>query len=211
VDVKSLRGKRVGVTGLGSGPDNLLREVLKRNGIEGGRDLTILALGLPGTLATALRNGAIDAAMISPPFNFVLRDAGFRDLISFLNEDFVELQGSILAHERLFQSEPPTVTKFVRGSIKGLRYARDNKPGTIPILLRYMKIREDLAGQYYDQVRPIMTADGAVSTEMQRKYLDQALKVLNPKEPPSIERIYNYSIARKISAELDGAGWKPGR
>jgi NitT/TauT family transport system substrate-binding protein len=208
-DVKSLRGKRVGVTGLGSGPDNLLREVLKRNGIEGGRDATILALGLPGTLATALRNGVIDAAMISPPFNFVVRDAGFRDLLSFLNEDFVELQGSILAHERLFQSEPATVMKFVRGSIKGLRYARDNKAGTIPILLRYMKIREDLAGQYYDQVRPIMTADGAVSAEMQRKYLDQALKVLNPKEPPSIERIYNYSIARKISAELDGAGWKP--
>jgi NitT/TauT family transport system substrate-binding protein len=46
-DIKSLKGKRVGVTGLGSGPDNLLRETLKRNGLEGGRDVTILALGLP--------------------------------------------------------------------------------------------------------------------------------------------------------------------
>src|SRR5258707_13832478 len=75
-DLKSLRGKRIGVTGLGSGPDNLLREVLKRTGIEGGRDATILALGLPATLATALRNGIVDAGMISPPFNFAVRDAG---------------------------------------------------------------------------------------------------------------------------------------
>jgi len=95
--------------------------------------------------------------------------------------------------------------------MKGLRYARENRAGTIPILLRYMKIREDLAGQYYDQVRPIMTADGTVSVDMQKKYLDQALKVLNPKEPPAIERIYNYSLARKINAELDASGWKPGR
>ena len=210
-DVKSLRGKRIGVTGLGSGPDNLLREVLKRNGIEGGRDATILALGLPGTLAAALRNGIVDAGMISPPFNFVVREAGFRDLVSFLKEDFVELQGSVLAHERLFQSDPGLIEKFVRGTVKGLRYARENKAGTIPILLRYMKIKADLAGQYYDQVRPIMTADGTVSVDMQKKYLDQALKVLNPKEPPSVERIYNYSIARKINSDLDGAGWKPGK
>ena len=210
-DVKALRGKRIGVTGLGSGPDNLLREVLKRNGIEGGRDATILALGLPGTLAAALRNGVVDAGMISPPFNFVVRDAGFRDLVSFLKEDFVELQGSILAHDKLFQTEPATVEKFVRGTVKGLRYARENKAGTLPILLRYMKIKDDLAGQYYDQVRPIMTADGTVSIDMQRRYLDQALKVLNSKEPPSVERIYNYSIARKVNAELDATGWKPGK
>lgn len=210
-DVRSLRSKRIGVTGLGSGPDNLLREVLKRNGIEGGRDAAILALGLPGTLAAALRNGAVDAGMISPPFNFVVRDAGFRELVSFLKEDFVELQGSILAHERIFQTEPATVEKFVRGTAKGLRYARENKAGTIPVLLRYMKIKEDLAGQYYDQVRPIMTADGTVNMEMQKKYLDQALKVLNPKEPQSVERIYNYTIARKINAELDAAGWKAGK
>jgi len=210
-DLKALRGKRIGVTGLGSGPDNLLREKLKQNGLEGGRDATILALGLPGTVANALRAGTIDAGTISPPFNFLVRDAGFRELASFLKEDFVELQGSILAHEKTFQSDPILIEKFVRATLKGLRYARENKAGTIPILLRYMKIKDELAGQYYDQVRPIMTNDGTVSVEMQRKYVDQALKVLNPKEPPAAERLYNYSIARKVNAELDAAGWKPGR
>lgn len=210
-DVRALKGKRVGVTGLGSGPDNLLRETLKRNSLEGGRDVTILALGLPATLAAALRAGTVDAGTISPPFNFAVKDAGFRELVSYLKEDFVELQGSILAHERLLQSDPALVEKFVRGTVKGLRYARENKAGTIPILLRYMKLKEDLAGQYYDQVRPIMTADGTVSVELQKKYLDQALKVLAPKDSPAVERIYNYSLARKINAELDAAGWRPGK
>ena len=156
-EIKALKGKRIGVTGLGSGPDNLLRETLKRNGLEGGRDATILALGLPSTVATALRAGTVDAGTISPPFNFMVKDAGFRELVSYLKEDFVELQGSILTHEKILQSDPALVEKFVRGTVKGLRYARENKAGTIPILLRYMKLQEDLAGQYYDQVRPIMT------------------------------------------------------
>jgi NitT/TauT family transport system substrate-binding protein len=210
-DIKALKGKRIGVTGLGSGPDNLLRETLKRNGLEGGRDATILALGLPSTVATALRAGTVDAGTISPPFNFMVKEAGFRELVSYLKEDFVELQGSILTHEKILQSDPALVEKFVRGTVKGLRYARENKAGTISILLRYMKLKEDLAGQYYDQVRPIMTTDGTVSVELQKKYLDQALKVLAPKESPAVERIYNYSLTRKINAELDGAGWKPGR
>jgi len=154
-EIKALKGKRIGVTGLGSGPDNLLRETLKRNGIEGGRDATILALGLPSTVATALRAGTVDAGTISPPFNFMVKEAGFRELVSYL--------------------------------------------------------KEDLAGQYYDQVRPIMTTDGTVSVELQKKYLDQALKVLAPKESPAVERIYNYSLARKINAELDASGWKPGK
>lgn len=210
-DVKSLKGRRIGVTGLGSGPDNLLRETLKRNGLEGGRDVTILALGLPSTVANALRTGTVDAAMASPPFNFMVKDAGFRELVSFLKEDFVELQGSVLAHERLFKSDPVLVEKFVRGTLKGLRYARENKAGTIPILLRYMKLKEDLAGLYYDQVRQIMTADGTVSVELQKKYLDQALKVLSSKEAPPTERVFSYGLARRINGELDTAGWKPGK
>jgi NitT/TauT family transport system substrate-binding protein len=210
-DIKALKGKRIGVTGLGSGPDNLLREILRRNGLEGGRDAVILALGLPSTVAAALRSGAVDAATVTPPFNFAVKEAGFRELVSFLKEDFVELQGSVLVHERLFQSEPALIEKFVRGTLKGLRYARQNRAGTIPILVRYMKIKEDLAGQYYDLVRPIMTADGTASVELQKQILDQAVKVLAPKESPSVEKIFNYSLTRKIHAELESAGWKPGR
>src|ERR1041384_939868 len=181
-DIKALKGKRIGVTGLGSGPDNLLRETLKRNGMEGGRDVTILALGLPSTVATALRTGTIDAGTISPPFNFVVKDAGFRELVSYLKEDFVELQGSVIVNDKLLQSDPALVEKFVRGTAKGLRYARENRAGTLGILLRYMKLKDNLAGPYYDQVRPIMTHDGTVGTDFQQKYLEQALKVLAPKE-----------------------------
>jgi NitT/TauT family transport system substrate-binding protein len=81
-DIRALKGKKIGVTGIGSGPDRLLREILRRNGLEGGRDVVILALGLPSTVSAALQSGAVEAATITPPFNFAARDAGLRELVS---------------------------------------------------------------------------------------------------------------------------------
>src|ERR1051325_1823433 len=43
--VETLRGKKVGVSSLGSGPDSLLRELLKKYGLEGGREVVILPVG----------------------------------------------------------------------------------------------------------------------------------------------------------------------
>jgi hypothetical protein len=48
-------------------------------------------------------------------------------------------------------------------------------------------------------------AAGMISLRF-KKYLDQALKVLNPTEPPAVETFYSYGLARKINAELDAAG-----
>src|ERR1051325_7219520 len=43
--VAELKGKRIGVSSFGSGPDSLLRDFLNDHGIEAGRDATILAVG----------------------------------------------------------------------------------------------------------------------------------------------------------------------
>jgi len=45
--------------------------------------------------------------------------------------------------------------------------------------------------------------------ELQKRILDQAVKVLAPKESPAVEKIFNYFLARRIHAELVSQGWKP--
>ena len=65
--VKDLKGKRVGVAGIGSGPDHLLRELLRENGMDPGRDVTILGLGVQSNLYTALSTGNLDASVFVIP------------------------------------------------------------------------------------------------------------------------------------------------
>ncbi len=210
--VKELKGKRVGVSGVGSGPDSLLREALRRNSLEGGRDVAILGLGVMPTIYTGLQSGVVDAAMLSPPFTFRAEDDGFRELIAFPKQDLVEMQGSILVREALLQSDPATIEKFIRATYKGFLYIKQNRSGTIPILERYLQVKENLAAKAYDQVvRPAMTQDGTLNEEMQKKAVDNVLKRLDLKETPPLNRIFDFSLARKTVTDLQAKGWKPGQ
>ena len=208
--VKELKGKRVGVSGIGSGPDSLLREVLRRNGLEGGRDVAILSLGVMPTIYNGLQSGVVDAAMLSPPFTFRAEENSFRELVAFTKQDLVELQGSILVREALLQSDPASLEKFIRATYKGFLYIKQNRSGTIPILGRYLQVKEDLAAKAYDEVvRPALTQDGTLSEELQKKAVEHVVKRLDLKEVPPLSRIFDFAMARRVATDLQTKGWKP--
>lgn len=210
-DVKGLKGKKVGVSGIGSGPDSLLREILRRNGLEGSRDVVILSLGVMPTIYSGLQSGIVDAAMLSPPVTFKAEEAGLRELVSFIRQDLVELQGSVLVREALLQSDPALVERFIRATYKGFLYIKEKRSDTIPILVRYLQVKEELAAKAYDEVvRPAMTQDGTLTQEMQKKAVEHVLKRLDPKEAPPLSRIFDFSLTRKVIAEVQTKGWKPG-
>jgi hypothetical protein len=99
--------------------------------------------------------------------------------------------------------------KFVRGTLKGLLHIRQNRAGTIPILARLMKIREAMAAKIYDMVLPGLTADGSIEPQFQRKVIDFVLKVQGIKEAAAADKIYDFSVVKKIRAELEARKWKP--
>jgi ABC-type nitrate/sulfonate/bicarbonate transport system substrate-binding protein len=209
-DVKALKGKRVGVSGIGSGPDSLLREMLRQNGMDPARDVTILSLGVMPTIFSGLQSGTVDAAMLAPPVTFKAEEAGFRELVAFPKEDLVELQGSVLVRDALLQSDPAQVERFLRGTYKGFRYIRENRAGTIPIVAHYLQVSDSRAAKAYDQVvRPAMTQDGTLNQETQAKAVEHVLKRLDLKEAPPLAKIFDFSLTRKVIAELQAKGWKP--
>jgi len=207
--VRELKGRKVGVSGIGSGPATVLAEVLKKNGLEGGRDVPLLALGRMPDAAAGLFSGTVDAAMLAPPFNITAKESGFRELVSFLKEDFVELQGSIVLREELLKSNPALVERFSRATLKGLMYAREQRSGTVAVLVRYLKINKTDAEKYYDSVREVMTRDGTVNERLVQKLYHLAVERFKPKDPPPIDRIFDFSMSKKINGQLQAVGWRP--
>ena len=207
--VESLKGKKVGVSSLGSGPDSLLREILKKRGLEGGRDVAIMAVGAGTARFYALQAGSVDAAMLSIPANLMAQEAGFRELVSFIDQEWIELQGTVNVTDQLLASDPVLVEKFIRGTLKGFIHFRDQRYQTIAILARFLRTKEDTAAKIYDVMRPSLTQDGVVSEEVQRKSLEHVLGRAALKEAPRLDRIFDYSMAIKIRQELQAKGWKP--
>lgn len=207
--VENLKGKKVGVSSLGSGPDSLLREILKKHGLDGGRDVAIMPVGSGTARFFALQAGTVDAAMLSIPANLMAQDAGLRELVSFIDQEWIELQGTINVTDQLLASDPTLVEKFIRATLKGFIHFRDLRSQTIGILIRFLRVKEDAAAKIYELMRPSLTQDGIVSEEIQRKSLEHVIDRVGLKEPPRLDKIFDYSVAVKVRNELRAKGWRP--
>jgi NitT/TauT family transport system substrate-binding protein len=207
--VESLKGKKVGVSSLGSGPDSLLREILKKHGLDGGRDVAIMAVGSGTARFYALQAGSVDAAMLSIPANMMAQDAGFRELVSFIDQEWIELQGTINVTDQLLASDPVLVEKFIRATLKGFIHFRDLRPQTAAVLTRFLRIKEEAAVKIYDLMLPSLTQDGVVTEKIQRKSLEHVIDRAGLKEAPRLDKIFDYSLAVKVRNELRTKGWKP--
>jgi NitT/TauT family transport system substrate-binding protein len=207
--VADLKGKKIAISGIGSATDTLTRDLLRKRGLDGGREVAMLAMGSPEARFIALKTGNVDAAVLSEGFKFVADEAGLRELVSFLKEDVFLLSGSIGARENFIKTDEPLIEKFIRGTIKGLLYAQGNRAGTLPYVAKTLKVKEELAQKIYDLSLPGFTK-GYVKEEVQREAYNQAVARLAAKDPPAMDRIFNYSVAQKLLGDLEAKNWKPG-
>jgi ABC-type nitrate/sulfonate/bicarbonate transport system substrate-binding protein len=131
-------------------------------------------------------------------------------LVSFIRQgDYVYLQGGVITRNNLLKSEPALVEKFIRGSLKALLYLQTNRPQAIAILSRTLKIKQDAATRIYDEIRPGFTQDGTVNEAQQKKSLVPIIGRTGSKDLPPLQTIFDFSLTRKVLAELKAGKWHP--
>ena len=206
--VKDLSGKKVAVSSLGAAGDSALRELIKRNGMDENRDVAILAIGTTATRLGALSTGVVDGAMMTFPHTITAADSGFRELVSFIASDIIQLQGAIVTRDALLRSEPGVVEKFLRATIKGIIYYSTNRSGAVPILARNVKSQESLAMKIYDLVKPALTPEGILNDDLQKRVMAPLLERINRRDVAP-NRFFDFAVARKLNGEIKAEGWKP--
>ena len=208
-NIQMLRGKKIAVAGLGVIDGILMKELLTMNGIDPTRDVTLLSVGASDTRFTALVSGVVDAAVLIAPHTINAKEAGLKELAAFKDQGFVLPSGGIVARDDLLKGEPATVEKFVRATLMGFLFTRDNRTGTIKVLARNLKVDEPLAAKIYDSSRPTMTADGTLPDETQKTMVALILKLAGAKEAAASEKPFDFSVIRKAHVALRSKGWQP--
>jgi ABC-type nitrate/sulfonate/bicarbonate transport system substrate-binding protein len=205
-NVAALKGKKVGVGGIASATGALSIEVLKRYGLEAGRDVLLLSVGVQPSVLAALLTKTIDAAILTAPWNFKAEESGLRRLLDLTKEDLVLLTGSVVVHEDMLRNDRVLVEKFLRSTMKGFLYAKKNSADAIAIAARNIQLSPDLAAKTYHVALPALTEDGTLDPESQRKALDMVTRIREVKPVPPFEQFFDFSLTRKIYREL-----KPGK
>jgi len=108
-DLKKLKGKKIGVSAVGSSLYFLILEMLKRHGLDAAHDVTLIGSGTTANRYAALQSGIIDATNLTPRYNFKAQDSGLREVVAFVKEDYlIDLAGTIVVRRPLsVQSHPP--------------------------------------------------------------------------------------------------------
>jgi len=157
---EDLKGKRIGVSQLGSSTDFIARVAVKRIGLDPEKDVQIVGIGGQGDRWTALTLGQVQATVLQSPFTLKARKAGYQTFVDFSKEDFEYTVAGPVTTRSFIRSDRETVMNFMRGLADGMDFYRDekNKDRVLKYLGEYYRSNnlEELeeTRRVYSQVTP---------------------------------------------------------
>ena len=145
--VEAMKGKKIGITRFGSAPDISIRYALKKFNINPEKDLTLIQLGFMATVAAGLQSGSIEGGVVSPPTQFAIDKAGFRELINITDMNFAFPNPALVAVGSIIKNRPDAITRFMRAYASGIQRARNDREFTYKSVYKYTKIQDPVVLQ----------------------------------------------------------------
>jgi NitT/TauT family transport system substrate-binding protein len=179
--VEDLRGKKFGVSRIGSADNAAAITVFNRLGIKD-TDITYVQAGsIPSRLA-AMQTNALQATLLQAPETLKAKEIGMRPLLDFTKLDVEWQQNGVATTRDYIKKKPDTVRRFLRAFVEGSAYNLTNPKGAQKILQKYLAIKDDKSVQEsYNEIVAKLTLKVPYPTEPGiQLYLDQ-LKIKNPK------------------------------
>ncbi len=130
---EKLKGKKIAISRFGGAAHYAARLALGKLGVPE-KETQMLQIGDESVRLTALRQGFVDATVLTPPTNLTARNLGFNVLISLLDSDVKYSFDTIFTSRDYAAKNRETVLRFLRGFLSGTAMMKKNprrEPGSI--------------------------------------------------------------------------------
>ena len=198
--LKELRGKRIGLTGLGGTSDVALRIALEAVG-ENYKDFTIVALGAP-QLMSGLESGTIEAAQLNSPLNYHAKKKGFRPLLEI--DQYVQMPlGGLTASNAAIQNRASELKRVIRSLQTAKRALLQSKERAIDLIMRTIRVDREVADEMFADNRRSAAGNGVPSRDGMEQIV-KSLQLLGQfgGKKISLDEIADTRIAREVAREL---------
>jgi NitT/TauT family transport system substrate-binding protein len=153
-DIKSkedLIGKSVAIRAVGDATDIATRVVLKKEGLDPDKDVTILAVQQEGARMAALQSGQICCSVAQVSDRLQLEAVGFHTLFDLTTEGLPNSQGVIATKRAYATANPQVVQNFVNALVEGIALMKKDRAGALPVLKAQLSLEDDaIVGATYD-------------------------------------------------------------
>ena len=202
---RDLRGKKVAVTRAGSSSYTATMILLRKFGLEEGRDYTILQLGSTQNRLVALTKGMIQGTTLSAPESIMAKNAGMKILIpvSEMKKLGVIIQHQAIAATDRSLREFRSVTKaFLMAYFAGVREVYRSKESTMQSLGKYTRITDQqVLSASYDESFEAIEKEGTLNEEGVQVILNETAKT----EPRALKarasQFSDSSLLQELSRE----------
>ena len=201
--IKDLRGSTIGVQVLTSGVTNVLKRVLKQNGLEFPGDYKLLAVGGGSFNLAALTSGQIGATYLTVPLDVVAEQQGF-NVLGYLKDAFPNYQLSVIAAKRNWaEKNRPLLVRFLKGIVRSHRWIYANKDAAIDFLAKEMPLSPEMArrGWEYYTANRIWHPNAEINLDG-LKFTMQVYAELTKEMTPDPLRYIDQSYLRQAIKEL---------
>lgn len=149
--IEDLRGKRIAVSRFGSSSDVAARHALRKHNLDPLKDITLMQLGTMSNMFGALKSGAVEASMVSPPTQFLSEKMGFKEILSVTDMDLAYPNPAMAVSGDLIRKRPDIIDRFMRAYVRAIHRARSERDATIKTLAKYTTVTDSaLLARSYD-------------------------------------------------------------
>ncbi|OGQ82100.1 MAG: hypothetical protein A3F90_12885 [Deltaproteobacteria bacterium RIFCSPLOWO2_12_FULL_60_19] len=190
--IADLKGKRVAVNRPVTTDAVFARAALERAGVDPST-VTFGSMVATSTRFAALKSSAVEAAVLTPPFDALAVKEGYRSLAQA--SDVLDMPWSGLATSAKRLAEKPMEVKAViRALLKALQFIRQNRAGSIALIRKEFDLDESLAGHVYNQMVPALSSDGTASARAIENDIDLARRSLKIAKSVEVSQVVDFSL-----------------
>lgn len=201
--IADLKGKFIGISSRGGSIDLLTQMMVQKHGLTPNKDVTSLVIGGQEDTVLALRTGRIAAALLTPPRPLMLAREGFNRI--GYSGDYMPTypSGGIGVTDDTIKNKPNELYAFVKASVRGLQFARQNRAEGKKILTDYFAINDQaLADQFFELYLARLPVNGSAdeawmkgAIEFTQKSLGDAAKEATPSQ------VFDFSFVNKAAKQ----------
>jgi ABC-type nitrate/sulfonate/bicarbonate transport system substrate-binding protein len=149
--------------------------------------VTLLSTASDAVRQAALETGAVQAAVLTIPFNLKLEREGYPRLLNFAEGDLIRLPvGALSGMQDYLARNEDAVVRTLRATLRGIQAARENRSAGVPAVMEFFGIDEATAAAIYDAVAPTYVAGGRIPAGVIREALETADESARHADPDTL-------------------------
>jgi len=197
--VSDLRGKKISVSSFGGAVYGAALFMLKNHGLKPKEDVAILAGGSNAARVAALRQGAVDAVLLSSPDDIRVAAEGFRILLD-VGSDYRLPWGGVSTTVEKIRGNPVEVEKVIRAVLRATKAVTEarNKDDVTSWIGNFFKLDRAVADEFYRRLVPSLNPSGIVDRDQIKLVIDSALERGLTDKPLDPDTVVDFSLTKAL-------------